>query len=104
VHSALILRLHICPFCIDIRLQLNQPVVTGGKCKSSNDNDEKQDGEDHAATECEFVHKAWNGSGNDLRSQLPHPSASRKKCASENFAFEPCRTMTAFSEGITNKR
>jgi len=85
-------------------LQADEAIVSAAKREGHNDGNEKDDDNDHAATDRKFAHKVVNRSRNAQLSQPPRPSASRRKCASENFAFDPCRTIIAFIDGIMNNR
>jgi len=48
--------LHLRPALIDSLLQGDETIVAAGKCNSSNYDDDKQNGDEDAATEREFVH------------------------------------------------
>src|SRR5207244_1014047 len=96
--------LHLRPALIDALLQADETIVTAANCKGRDYDDKEHDGDHNAATDGKFVHRPVNGSGNTALSQPPRPSTSRRNCASEKFPPEPCRTMIAFNDGITNSR
>src|SRR6266705_4577256 len=69
IRAALVNRLHIAPPFVDFLIQRDEAIVAASQREGRNDNDEEQDSEHHAATECEFVHNLVNGSGNVRPSQ-----------------------------------
>jgi hypothetical protein len=48
--------LHLRPALIDSLLQADETIVAASNCNGSNYHDEKQNGDEDAATEREFVH------------------------------------------------
>src|SRR6266566_5186863 len=88
IRAALVNRLHIAPPFVNFLIQRDQAIVTAAQREGRNNDNKKKNGKHHAATHCEFAHKVVNRPGKAALSQS-RPSTSRRKCASENLAFDP---------------
>ena len=88
--------MHLRPALIDSLLQADETIVAASNCNCSNYDDEKQNGDEDAATEREFVHNNYDNcersffqDRSDLRSDhLPLTALFHKCVGPDEFSVE----------------